>query len=82
MSQAVVDQLESIEIQHENGEYPPLVSPGTIQRDLDPVEEKGPVGKTRQPIVKGRMFQLLGVPPNLVLRLFPAFGQQHQFGVS
>src|SRR5687768_13209818 len=58
MAEAVVDDLEVVEVDEEDC-HGGVLSLGTLERELEPVDQEGTIGKIRQWIVKGEACQLL-----------------------
>ena len=59
MPKAVVDVLETVEIEKQDREEVLLAALGLSDGDPQPVHEEGPVGKTREGVVHGIVEQLL-----------------------
>ena len=59
VAQGVVDVLEVVEVQEENG-HGGVLSSGPGQHLVDPVEDQGPIGELGERVVEGQMVELAG----------------------
>ncbi len=64
MPQAVVDVLEAVDVEEEDGEGIALAPAGDAEGAVQPVLEESPAGKVREPVEEG-------VAEELLLRLLP-----------
>jgi len=60
MAQAVVDELEAVQVEQQHRHQPPRTA-GVMERLGQPVMQQGPVGQAGQFVVGGQVFQLLFV---------------------
>ncbi len=64
VTQGVVDELEAIDVEEEDGRTPPALAP-RLQRGAEPVEEQRAVRKPGQRVVRGAVPDLLLTAPSL-----------------
>jgi len=71
MAEPVVDLLEAVDV-HEQRRHRHVQAPGAGEDLLGPVEDQASVRQARQGIVKGPVFELVGLlpdqPPSLLTR--------------
>jgi hypothetical protein len=74
VAQGVVDVLEVVQIQEEDGHRGVLAS-GPGQHLVDPVEDQGPIGQVGERVVEGQVVELAGAlvdQPRARERLVPS----------
>src|SRR2546427_6675645 len=52
VTERVVEALEVVEVDEEDGEWPPVPTAAAVEGSPDPLPEESPVGETRQAVVE------------------------------